>query len=167
MRTRFPLTFSAAVIGSATFAAGPIYAVVQGQPDANDVKAIDACLANAAATKADPSSCIGHVSDSCIEKASTTPAVEECSNREALVWDAALNRDYAQLTKLLVEDGAKQALRDAERGFAVAKLTKCTFERIPHRNSPKAVAAAAQCAVRATARQDFWLIDQINAFKGN
>jgi hypothetical protein len=56
-------------------------------------------------------------------------------------------------------------LRGAERDFFVAKLGNCTFERIAHKDSPDALVAAALCDVRATARQDLWLIEQINSLK--
>jgi uncharacterized protein YecT (DUF1311 family) len=162
MTTRFLIAVLAALIAPA-IAAGPTYAAIAGQPNSADVKTIEACVADAAATKTDSDACIGRVSGSCLEKAPTTSAKEECSNRELLVWDAALNRDYARLTGLLTDDSVKQALRDAERDFFVAKLKQCTFERIVRKDAPTALAAAAQCNVKATARRDLWVLEQINS----
>ncbi len=157
--------WSGLLLSVLAFGVAPARAAIAGQPDAADVRTIDACLADAAKTKADPDICVGSVAGGCLKGASTTAAREQCSNRELLVWDAALNRDLAQLTALLGDDNAKRALRDAERDFFVAKLKKCTFERLAHKDSAESLVAAAQCDVRATARQDLWLIDQINSFK--
>ncbi len=167
MPVRFRLALLAALIDLLAFAVAPVYAAIPGQPSAADVKTIEACVADARTAKTDPDACIGRVSGSCLETASTTAEKEACSNRELLVWQAALNRDYAQLTALLTDDSVKQALRDAERDFFVAKLKRCTFDRIAHRDSPDALVAAARCDVKATARQDLWLLDQINSFKSH
>ncbi len=148
-------------------AATPAYAAIAGQPNPADVKTIDSCVVDARTANTDPDSCIGRVSSSCLETASTTAAMEECNNRELLVWRAALNRDYAQLTALLSDDSMKQALRDAERDFFAYELKQCTFDRIAHKDAPDALVAAARCNVKATARQDLWLLDQINSFKSH
>jgi uncharacterized protein YecT (DUF1311 family) len=166
MPIRFLIALLAALIAPA-IAAAPAYAAIAGQPNSADVKTIEACVADAAAAKTDSDACIGRVSGSCLEKAPTTAAKEECSNRELLVWDTALNRDYARLTALLTDDSVKQALRDAERDFFVAKLKKCTFDRIVHKDSPDGLVAAAQCDVKTTARQDLWLLEQINSFNSH
>ena len=162
-----PFALSAALIGVFACAAAPVWGAIPGQPNATDVKTIDACLADAAGAKTDQDVCIGRVSSGCLENALTTAAREECNNREFLVWDSALNRDYAQLTALLTADNAKQALRDAERDFFVSKLKRCTFERLAHNDSPDARVAASRCEVKATARQDLWLIEQINSLKSH
>ena len=144
----------------------PAYAAIPGYPDPADVKLVASCLADAAQANADPDTCIGRLSGDCISKAEKPgPAklAEECSNREFLVWDAALNRDYDRLTMLLADANLKQALRDAQRDFFVSELKQCTFERLLLKDSPEALAAAARCKVRSTARQDFWLTDQIKA----
>ncbi len=149
------------------FASTPTYAAIAGQPNPADVKMIDACVADARIAKTDPDHCIGRASSSCLETASTSTATEECNSRELLVWQAALNRDYSQLTALLTDDSAKQSLRDAERDFLVYELKQCTFERIAHRDAPNALVAAVQCNLKATARQDLWLLEQINFFKSH
>jgi hypothetical protein len=163
MKSRHLLIFRGAFAIFA-FTALPAYAIIPGQPDPADVKVIDECLTSVADTKTDPNSCIGRVSKGCIEKASNVAAIKECSNRETLVWNAKEIRDYAQLTKLLSNDSTTQALREAERSYVVAKLKKCTFERISHKNS-ESLASEAQCEASATARQDLWLTEQINSFK--
>jgi uncharacterized protein YecT (DUF1311 family) len=165
MLTRFPFSRRAVFVSILAIVALPAYAAIPGQPNSADVKTIDACIADALAAKTDPDACIGRISSSCLEKASTSAATEECSNRELLVWEAALNRDYAQLTAVLTDDSVKQALRDAERDFLVDKLKRCSFERIARRNAPDALVAASRCNVKATAQQDLWLLDQINSVK--
>jgi hypothetical protein len=162
---RFPFPRRAALMSILAIVALPAQASIPGQPNSADVKTIDACIADAQAARTDPGACIGRISNKCLEKASTSAATEECSNRELLVWEAALNRDYAQLTALLTDDIAKQALRDAERDFQIDRLKRCSFERIAHRNAPDALVAAARCNVRAAAQQDLWLLDQINSVK--
>jgi uncharacterized protein YecT (DUF1311 family) len=167
MFIRFPFTLSAALIGVLAILALPAYAAIPGQPNPDDVKTIDACIADASAAKTDPDACIGRISSGCLEKAPTSTAMKECSNRELLVWEAALNRDYAQLTALLADDSVKQALREAERDFLLDKLKRCSFERIAHRDAPDALVAAARCDVKATARQDLWLLNQIDSLKSH
>jgi uncharacterized protein YecT (DUF1311 family) len=164
MKIRLSLFF-AALMGTAAFDAAPGSAAIPGQPNPADVKTIDACLADAAKAKSDPDVCIGRVWNDCLGAAQTTLAQRECSAREFLVWDAALNRDYMQLEAFIIDGTAKQALRDAERAYAIAKLKKCTFERLAHKDDPASLVAASRCDVRETARQDLWLLDQINSFK--
>ena len=69
MQNRLLFVLSVALISVLAVAAAPAYATIAGQPGAANVKTIDTCLADAANA--------------------------ECSNREFLVWNAALNRDYA------------------------------------------------------------------------
>jgi uncharacterized protein YecT (DUF1311 family) len=165
MNVRFSLGMGAALFAAAAICATPSLAAIPGQPNAADVKAVDACLADAAKAKGDPDACIGRVTNECLANTQTPAAMHECNNRELLVWDAALNRDYTQLTAFLTDDSKKQALREAQREFFVGKLKTCTFERLAHRDSAGGLAAAARCEVKATARQDLWLVDQINSFK--
>jgi uncharacterized protein YecT (DUF1311 family) len=165
MLNRFPFPRRAAFMSILAIVALPAHASIPGQPNSADVKTIEACIADAQAARTDPGACIGRISSKCLEKASTSAATEECSNRELLVWEAALNRDYAQLTALLTDDIVKQALRDAERDFQIDRLKRCSFERIAHRNTPDALVAAARCNARAAAQQDLWLLDQINSAK--
>ena len=69
MQNRLLFVLSVALISVLAVAAAPAYATIAGHPGAANVKTIDTCLADAAKA--------------------------ECSNREFLVWNAALNRDYA------------------------------------------------------------------------
>jgi uncharacterized protein YecT (DUF1311 family) len=165
MKARFSLILGAILFRALVVNVTPAPAAIPGQPNEADVKTIDACLADAAKTKSDPDVCIGRVWNDCLGGAQTMAAKQECSNRELLVWDAALNRDYMHLEAFLIDGNAKQALRDAERAYAIAKLKKCTFERLAHKDDPASLVAAARCDVRETARQDLWLLDQINSFK--
>src|SRR5579859_4520822 len=73
------------------------WAAIPGQPNPADVKTVEACLSDAAKAKSDPDTCIGRVWNDCLGAAQTDLAKKECSSRELLVWEAALNRDYAQL----------------------------------------------------------------------
>ena len=164
MEMRSSLMLWAALSCALTIFATPVFAAIAGQPDAADVKTVDACLADAAKTKGDPDICIGHVSNDCMANAQATATKEACSSRELLVWTAALNRDFAQLMTLLTDDNAKRVLRDAQRDFFVATLKRCTFERLAHKDSAASLVAAGQCDVRATAQQDLWLLEQIGSF---
>jgi uncharacterized protein YecT (DUF1311 family) len=128
------------------------------------VQTIDACVSDAMTAKSAPEACIGRVSSPCLKSASTTTAMEQCNNREFLVWQDALNRDYAELMTRLTDDHAKQMLREVQRAFFVFELQRCTFERTAHNDAPPALVAAARCQANATARYDLWLIEQINAF---
>jgi hypothetical protein len=164
-RRRSPIAAAAALFVLLALAAPPAGAVIPGQPVAADVELVDSCLAQAAAAKSDADACIGRVEAGCAAEAATAAAKRQCSNREFLVWNMALDRDYLRLTALVADGAARQALREAEREFAVAKLKRCTFERIARGNSPDALIAASRCEVQATARQDLWLREQVDLLK--
>lgn len=161
---RLPFILSAALASALAFTAN---AAIPGQPMEADVKTIDACLADAVNAKTDQDVCIGRISSQCQENAPTTAAKEACNDRELLVWNAALVRDYARLTALVTDNNVKQALRDAERDFVVAKLAKCTFDRLVHKDSPDGLIAASRCDVTATARQDLWLNQEIESLSSH
>jgi uncharacterized protein YecT (DUF1311 family) len=163
---RFP-TGRLVLAGASAIVALSAHAAIPGQPNPADVKAVDSCIVDAAGAKTDPGACIGRVAESCLAGAATNPEREGCNNRELFVWEAALNRDYAQLTSLLTDDGIKQALRDAERAFWIDKLKRCSFDRIAHRDAPDSLLAAARCNLRATGRQDLWVVEQINSLKAH
>ena len=165
MPARFRSALLAASMSLLTLASRPTCAAIPGQPKPADVKTIDICVADALSAKSDPDACVGRVSSICLATASTTVQKEECNNRELLVWQAALNRDYNRLMSLLADDNVKQALRDAERDFFVFELKQCTFDRIAHRDAPDALLTAARCNLRATARQALWLLDEIDSFQ--
>jgi uncharacterized protein YecT (DUF1311 family) len=164
MTSAILVIFRAVAIGALSAAGTTAYGAIPGQPNPDDVKTIDVCMANASKTSTDPDTCIGQVTTTCL-KNSPSATAKQCTDREFLVWEAALNRDYAQLNAFLADDGVKQALRDEQRDFIIARLKKCTFERIAHKNAPESLAAAAQCNVKATARQELWVLEQINSFK--
>ncbi len=164
MFARFQIVLLVALSNSMLAAATPGFAAIGGQPDPAAVQTIDACVGDAMTAKSDPEACIGRVSSPCLKSASTTTAMQQCDNREFLVWQAALNRDYAQLMTRLTDDHAKQTLREVQRAFFVFKLQRCTFERTAHKDAPTALVAAARCQADATARFDLWLIEQIKGF---
>ena len=164
MPPRCQILLVVALLNSVLAAATPGFAAIGGQPNPADVQTIDACVGDAMTAKSDPGACIGAVSGPCLKSASTTAAMAQCSNREFLVWQAALNRDSARLMTRLPDDHAKQMLREVQRAFFVYELQQCTFERTAHKDAPPALVAAARCQARASARYDLWLIEQINAF---
>jgi uncharacterized protein YecT (DUF1311 family) len=159
------LSIFVVALGAATLDIAPSWAAIPGEPNAADVKTVETCLADAAKAKSDPDTCIGRVWNDCLAAAQTDPAKKACSSREFTVWKAALNRDYTQLDAFIIDADVKQTLRDAQRAYAVLMLKKCTFERLAHNQDPAALVAAARCEIRETARQDLWLLDQINSFK--
>jgi uncharacterized protein YecT (DUF1311 family) len=161
--TRFRFAVFALPLALVCFTLRPAIAAIAGQPNAADVKTIDECVADARKAKTDPDACIGGVTNKCLETASTTNAKEECVSRELRVWEAALPRDFAQLFASLADNNLQQALRDEERAFFLAKLKQCTFDRIAHKDAPDALITAERCNVRDTARQDLWLLDQIDS----
>ncbi|MGD0723628.1 MAG: lysozyme inhibitor LprI family protein [Roseiarcus sp.] len=164
VRRRSPIA-AAALLAVLTLAAPPAGADIPGQPAAADVALVDSCLAQAAAAKTDADACIGRVEAACAAEAATAAAKRQCSNREYLVWNVALDRDYLRLFAMVADEAAKRALREAEREFAIVKLKRCTFERIARGNSPDALIAASRCEVQATARQDLWLREQVDLLK--
>jgi uncharacterized protein YecT (DUF1311 family) len=163
MPPRSPIVRRAAALILFASAIAPAAADIPGQPGPADVALVESCLADAAKALADPDGCVGRVSSACAAQATTDPARARCEDRERAVWSAALNRDYERLTALVADAGVKAALRDAERGFVLAKLKTCTFERLARKDSPEALRAASRCDLRATARQDLWIRQQIAA----
>jgi hypothetical protein len=155
----------AILFGAAFGLSESAFAVIPGQPDPADVHIVEQCVADAQKDKADPDRCIGKVSAACRQTATGLSAAETCVNRELVVWSAAANKHFDQLDRLLSDNDAKQALREAQRSDGLAKLKECTFVRLVHKDSSAALAASAMCNLVAVARFDLWLVDQINSFK--
>lgn len=92
-------------------------------------------------------------------------AAQVCISRELLVWNSASNRDFARLNALLTDSDAKEALREVQRSFVLFKLKECTFVRIARKDPADALAAGSRCNLKATARYEIWLLDQVDALK--
>jgi uncharacterized protein YecT (DUF1311 family) len=165
--TRRSLAARAILIGFLSALTEPGIAAIPGQPAPADVKTIEDCLASVAQDKTDPDACIGKVTAMCQQTASgpASAAAQVCVSRELLVWDSASNRDFAHLSALLADSDTKEALREVQRSFVLFKLKECTFVRIAHKDSADALAAASRCNLKASARYEIWLLDQIDSFK--
>lgn len=143
----------------AVLAAGPVRAA--DAPQAADVRAIEACVADAAKTHKPPETCVGRVYGACVERESTTAAMNACVDREFLVWDTRLNRAYDKLMGLLEPD-AKPLLREIERLFISAKDKKCQFDYVANGGGTMWSTTGSECAAAETARQSLWLADKID-----
>ncbi len=130
-------------------------------PRPADVKVIEGCLAKAATAKTSQEACIGRVYDPCLGHADSTADQTACADREFVVWDARLNRDYVKLMSLLQPD-AKAALRDIEKLFIATKSKKCEFDYIANGGGTLWSVTGAECAVTETAKQALWLADKID-----
>jgi uncharacterized protein YecT (DUF1311 family) len=149
------------------FAAGLLLVCTAGAaaaaeaPTPADIKVIEGCLTKAATAKTSREACIGRVTDPCLDKADNTADQLACSDREFLVWDARLNRDYAKLISKLEPD-AKAALREIEKLFIAMKAKKCEFDYVANGGGTMWSVTGAQCATEETARQSLWLADKID-----
>jgi uncharacterized protein YecT (DUF1311 family) len=165
MHTEMQVVLRAILVSGFFIVAAQASGAIPGQPHPDDVQTIDACMANASKSNVGSDTCIGQVTGACLKSAPASAAIKQCSDREYLVWDAALNRDSATLMGFLVETNVKQALRDEQHDFIIGRLKRCTFERIAHKDSPDSLAAADLCNVKATAREELWVLEQISSFK--
>jgi uncharacterized protein YecT (DUF1311 family) len=129
-------------------------------PAPADVKVIENCLAKATTDKTSQEACIGRVSDLCRD-AETTADQIACTDREFVVWDARLNRDYVKLMALLEPD-AKTALRDIEKLFIQTKSKKCEFDYIANGGGTMWSVTGAECTATETAKQALWLAEKID-----
>jgi uncharacterized protein YecT (DUF1311 family) len=143
----------------------PALSAIPGRPDPADVQMIEACVNDAQKDKSDPDACIGKAAIVC-GQATTGPSAEQnCIDREYLVWDAAANSDFERLSVRLPDSESKQALRDTQRAYLLAKLKLCGFARIAHKDAREAALASARCNLKTVARYDLWLRDVVNSYK--
>jgi uncharacterized protein YecT (DUF1311 family) len=165
--TRRSLAVWAILFGFLSALTEPGIAAIPGQPAPADVKTIEDCLASVEKDKTDPDACIGKVTAMCQQTASgpAAAAAQVCISRELLVWNSASNRDFARLNALLTDSDAKEALREVQRSFVLFKLKECTFVRIARKDPVDALAAGSRCNLKATARYEIWLLDQVDALK--
>ena len=143
----------------------PVLSAIPGRPDPADVQIIESCLTDVQKDKSDPDACVGKAAAACGQTATGSSAERNCIDREYLVWDAADNSDFERLSARLPDNESKQALRDAQRAYFLAKLKLCGFVRIAHKDAREAALASARCNLRAVARYDLWLRDVIDSFK--
>ena len=116
-----------------------------------DTAKIKACVA-----KAGDDSCIGIVSEACMQALETpsTANMGECFNKENSIWDAMLNRDYKAL---MAESKPKEAaaLKETQRQWIKFRDAKCGF--ISAHEGTMYVNLTQGCYQIETARQAMWL----------
>ncbi|WP_377506770.1 lysozyme inhibitor LprI family protein [Octadecabacter sp. R77987] len=136
------------------------------QDFAIDAHLIDRCLA----IQDDPMVCVGRQADACIQRngGGADMIIGVCQENETAVWDATLNRTYAELLRLV------QAEQEMDVGYAPNQLTDAVRQMqrswIKYRDDTCGVAlarempfgsaagpAASGCMMRETARQFFQL----------
>ncbi len=91
---------------------------------ADDTATITACLDAEHKANRDARTCIGRISDPCLEKSSDTTSMVACVDREVKVWDDLLNADYQRLLKA-IPASATDSVRAAQRAWIASRDADC------------------------------------------
>lgn len=130
--------------------------------DANeaDMAAIASCLEEASAEGRARTSCIGVVSNPCLEDPSiaSNAAMVGCLSREHTVWDDVLNLAYQDLRGSL-DSGVANALRAAQRAWIPWRDAKCGIWYEVHQGGTIGGLFAQDCITETTARRAIDLLD--------
>lgn len=156
------------------FAAAPAFA--QDASMVADTEVTDICLENADLRHEqgdDPQwqSCVGLASDACMDMPGgyTTVGMSECVNSEYQFWDRRLNQTYQtvlsdaeKMDQEMADLGSaaeKQVpyLREMQRNWIAYRDAACQFERSRWGGGTGGGPASANCMLRLTADQVFWL----------
>jgi uncharacterized protein YecT (DUF1311 family) len=125
------------------------------RPSPKDTAVVQTCLISDRSGEHGGERCIGVVADPCLQNASSTADMTDCSARELRVWDALLNEAYGQVRKMV--DAKQQIkLRDMQRAWIASRDKTCTFYWDFHQGSI-ASPMAAYCMVRETGRRAIFL----------
>lgn len=139
--------------------------LARAAPVPKDAKAIEACIATATPSRRD--ACIGIVANPCLDAdTGTTAGMNGCLDREYVIWDAWLNRDYALYRNKLAEDG-KALLKEVEQLFIALKDKRCAFDYAVNGGGTMYSTTNAQCRMDETARQWIWVRAHLDEMNGN
>ncbi len=112
-----------------SFGFAPVSAWAQKPSQAaRDSATIQDCIKSSGADTGKAETCIGRVSDSCLNLDATKSTADQnaCIDRERLVWDDILNETFRRLREKL-DDAQKAKLRDMQRAWIASKEKTCAF----------------------------------------
>jgi uncharacterized protein YecT (DUF1311 family) len=119
---------------------------------ANDAEMIATCLQTERDAGRDAHSCIGRVSDPCLNEPSgqSTVGMVQCTDKETEVWDAMLNEEYARLLGILT-GAAAESVRKAQRLWLETRDAECHVPYDIFAGGTIAQPIAARCMLDHTA----------------
>lgn len=119
---------------------------------ANDAEMIATCLQTERDAGRDAHSCIGRVSDPCLNEPSgqSTVGMVQCTDKETKVWDAMLNEEYARLLGL-ISGVAVENVRKAQRLWVETRDADCHVAYDIFEGGTIAQPIAARCMLDHTA----------------
>lgn len=111
------------------------------------------CLDKADSSTGYEESCIGSISERCMELpgGATTVGMNQCLRREMQLWDGVLNRDY-QAIKESQPTEVFSGLREVQRAWIKYRDLKCSYPHVMIKGT-MASTMAADCMNTETARR--------------
>jgi len=152
----------ASVIAAALLAS-PAWAQA-GRQMAADSNAIQDCVKTNTPPDKDWESCIGRVSNKCLDDAKSTADQNACIDRERKVWDDILNETYRRLREKLDQD-QQVKLRDMQRAWLTSREKTCAFYWDFYQGT-MASPMTSSCVNRETARRALFLLGFLNEAEG-
>jgi uncharacterized protein YecT (DUF1311 family) len=148
------------------FAAAAPALAQDDKPDPKASAAIQDCIKSHSGPDADWESCIGIVSNPCLERDETRSTADSiaCINREQLVWDSILNETYRRLRAKL-DDKQQTKLRDMQRAWIASREKTCAFYW-DYFQGTMASPMSASCDNREIARRALFLLGFLNDAEG-
>ena len=122
------------------------------EPTAAERATIDKCLKRAAeeAVLKQASTCIGLISDPCIDKDTATAV--GCQERETRIWDDLLNKAF-QDARAHLDSSAGGALKDAQHAWIAFRDAKCAVSEKEYEGGTMATIMVADCKRTETGRR--------------
>ena len=116
---------------------------------------VEECLATE--TEQEGTACIGRQTEACLEKSEglSTHGQVECIDRELVLWDKILNREYLKLRAAL-DDEQKAKLKEAQRTWIRLRDQDCTLPHVFLRGT-MAQPMGAYCSMKSTAQRALFL----------
>ncbi len=118
---------------------------------------VEECLAIEAKAERDGTACVGRLADACLEKPEglSTRGQVECIDRELVLWDKILNREYLMLRAAL-DDEQKVKLKEAQRTWIRLRDQDCYLPHVFYRGT-MAQPIGAYCSMKRTAQRALFL----------
>jgi len=119
---------------------------------ADDAEMIATCLQTERDAGRDQHSCIGRISDPCLNDPAgqSTVGMVQCTDKETKVWDTMLNEEYTRLLGLL-EGAATEGVRKAQRLWVETRDADCHVAYDIFEGGTIAQPIAARCMLDHTA----------------
>ncbi len=136
------------------------------KPDRMAYAAIQGCIKSHNGTDANWESCIGIVSNPCLDRAErpSTADMIACIDREQKVWDDILNETYRRL-RAKIDTQQQMKLRDTQRAWIASREKTCAFYW-DYFQGTMASPMSASCDNREIARRALFLLGFLNDAEG-